>query len=86
MNEDFHRSFASDGAPILRKDGISAESALRYVLSHDFATAIVGIHTLEELEENIRIAGQFQPLDGPEQHTIERRVTGQGEKLWTLRG
>ena len=76
--------FASDGAPILQKEGIGAEPALRYVLSHDFATAIVGIHTLEELEENIRIAREFQPLDEPERHAIERRVTGRNDKLWTL--
>ncbi len=47
---------------ILRPDGIrTMEEALGYVYSLPISTAIVGISTLQELEENVTITGNFQP-------------------------
>jgi len=37
--------------------------ALRYVLSlPDVATAVVGVDNIEQLEANVRVAQEFQPL------------------------
>jgi len=49
---------------LLREDGVATmKDALRYVLTLPVSTAIIGISTLAELEENVRIAREFQPLD-----------------------
>jgi uncharacterized protein len=57
---------------IFRKDGlVSMEQALGYTLSHPVSTAIVGINSLEELEENIRIASEFKPLADGELKELE---------------
>lgn len=42
--------------------GVSMEQALGYVLTYPVSTAIVGVSTLEELEENVRIARTFRPF------------------------
>jgi aryl-alcohol dehydrogenase-like predicted oxidoreductase len=76
--------FGSDGAPIVRREGISAQVALRYVLSHTVATAIVGTHNLEELEENLKTARDFTPCSAEEMRDIERRFGQHDGKLWTL--
>lgn len=48
---------------IFRPGGIeSMEQALGYALSHPVASAIIGISTLAELEENARLAGSCTPL------------------------
>ena len=65
--------FGGDGAPVLRSQRITAAEALRYVLSHDFSTAIVGMHQLAEIEENARVAREFQPLEAAERMFIEMR-------------
>ena len=53
---------AYDGR-IFRADGITTmNEALGYTLSHPVATAIVGISTVEQLEENVRIAREFEPF------------------------
>lgn len=76
--------FGSDGAPIVRRESVPADTALRYVLSHGFATAIIGIHTLEELEANLRAVRGFRPLSAAEMPSVESRVTGRTPRLFTL--
>ena len=77
--------FASDGAALIHQQNLSAETALRYVLSHGFAAAIVGTHTLDELEENVRIAKSFQACREEELGEIERRIVEtNNRRLWTL--
>lgn len=62
---------AYDGR-IFRDGGISTmREALGYTLSHPVSTAIVGISTLAELEENVRIAGEFKPLPPEELRQLE---------------
>ena len=76
---------ASDGAPIVHQEGISAKIALRYALSHSFATAIIGTHSLEELEENVETVRDFQPYSEEELREIETRILGKSGQLWALR-
>ena len=67
---------AYDGR-IFRHGGItSMEEALGYVLSHDVATAIIGISSTDELEENARIAREFTPLGEAALADLEKRTAG----------
>lgn len=57
---------------IFRQDGITTmEQAMRYVLTLQVSTIIVGISTLEELEENVRIARTFRPMTEQEMRATE---------------
>lgn len=75
--------FGSDGAPLLHHHNMNAETALRYVWSHDIATAAVGIHSLEELEENIRMARRFVPMSDEERAWVEARIAS-AQPVFTL--
>jgi uncharacterized protein len=58
---------------IFRNEGItSMEQAFGYTLTHPVSTAIVGISTLAELEENIRIAREFKPFSEVEIKDLEK--------------
>lgn len=57
---------------IFRNEGItSMEQAFGYTLTHPVSTAIVGISTLAELEENTRIAREFKPFSEEEIKDLE---------------
>lgn len=57
---------------IFREGGLSTmEQAMRYVLTLPVSTVIVGISTLTELEEDVRIAGRFTPLGEEEMRSLE---------------
>jgi uncharacterized protein len=50
----------------------SMEQALRYVYSFPISTAIVGIDTIEQLEENVDITQSFQKYSEQELYNIEQ--------------
>jgi aryl-alcohol dehydrogenase-like predicted oxidoreductase len=54
----------------LVKRGLGSEQLLPYVLSYPVSTAIVGISGLAHLEENVRIASDFEPLSEEEMAEI----------------
>ncbi len=57
---------------IFKEGGITTmEQALRYVYTFPISTAIVGISTLAELEENIAITRSFEPFDDAEMAGVE---------------
>jgi len=57
---------------IFRPDGVTAmEQAMTYTLSHPVSTVIIGIKTIPELEENVRIAQNFKLLSALEMAQIE---------------
>ncbi len=57
---------------VFRKDGITTmKQAMRYVLTLPVSTIIVGISTIEELEENVRIAKEFKPCTEAEMARLE---------------
>jgi len=57
---------------IFRTSGIrTMEQAMRYALTHPVGTAVIGISSAGELEENARIAAQFSPLSGEEMAALE---------------
>jgi aryl-alcohol dehydrogenase-like predicted oxidoreductase len=57
---------------IFREGGITTmKQAMSYVLSLPVSTIIIGISTLKDLEENVRIAEEFQPLKPEEMLALE---------------
>jgi aryl-alcohol dehydrogenase-like predicted oxidoreductase len=57
---------------LLRPDGVATmREAMHYVLTLPVSTVIVGISTLAELEENVRIAREFRPLAPGDQRRLE---------------
>ena len=57
---------------ILRPDGLATmEQAMGYVLTLPVSTVIIGIKTIAELEENVRIAKNFKPLKTEEMAKLE---------------
>lgn len=57
---------------IFKPGGItSMKQAMEYVLTLPVSTIIVGISTLQELEENIQIAKNFKPLSKSEMEKLE---------------
>jgi uncharacterized protein len=58
---------------MFRDDGVrTMKQALGYVYSFPISTAIVGISTVAELEENISITHAFSPLEDTEKKEIEQ--------------
>jgi len=57
---------------LLRPDGVATmKDAMRYVLTLPVSTVIVGISTLAELEENVRIGREFEPLAADDMGRLE---------------
>jgi predicted aldo/keto reductase-like oxidoreductase len=57
---------------VFRPDGVtSMKDAMRYVLTKSVSTVIVGCDTLEQLEENVRIAAEFEPMSTEEMTRVE---------------
>ena len=60
---------------IFQKGGLdSMEQALGYVFSLPISTAIVGISTLEELQENVALAENFKPISREKKAKLEELV------------
>lgn len=53
--------YGGTGGRIFDNNRISAEQALRYALSHPVATATIGITRVEQIDQNIQMARNFQP-------------------------
>jgi predicted aldo/keto reductase-like oxidoreductase len=69
---------------LFRSDGISGiEQAMRYVLSLPVSSALIGVATIAELEENVRIAKEFTSLTQTEMEELEERTKHYHEDaLW----
>ena len=60
---------------IFKEDGLdSMEKALNYALSFQVSTAVVGMSILDELEENARLAREFEQLTPDELRHLEELV------------
>jgi aryl-alcohol dehydrogenase-like predicted oxidoreductase len=58
---------------IFHETGIrSMDEAMHYVLSLPVSSVVIGISTMRELEENVRIATGFAPLTRAEMNELER--------------
>ncbi len=59
----------------------SMEPFLRFALSSPITTAVIGCDTVEQLEENVRIARSFRPLSDREKKALTDRVSPYARKL-----
>ncbi len=65
---------AYDGR-IFREGGItSMAEALGYVLSYPVSAAIVGVSSVDELEQNVALASELQPFSDSELRELEERT------------
>jgi hypothetical protein len=87
--DHFIYSFAEEFLPVANAKGVATiamkvfalgklapvyDRALRYTLGLPVSTAIVGCASMEELENDLRIAEEFVPLSGPERLALFRDV------------
>ena len=56
------------------ESGLTMQQLLTYTLSFPVATAIVGISAVEQLDENVAIARDFEPLSEEVRAAMERRA------------
>jgi len=65
---------------LLGEGGISMDEAMGYVLSlPGVSTVIVGCQTPGEVEQNVRIARQFEPFGVEQMRMLEKRTRAQAE-------
>jgi aryl-alcohol dehydrogenase-like predicted oxidoreductase len=62
------------GHGIAREAGLAPEEAYRYALSQPVASQVVGMTTLEQLQQNIAMARRFTALTESEQAALAARV------------
>jgi aryl-alcohol dehydrogenase-like predicted oxidoreductase len=65
---------------------LTMKEAMSYTMSLPISTIIVGIDNIPELEENIRIAQEFEPLTAEEMLAIEDKVKPHHEHLLFYKG
>ncbi|MFO7670229.1 MAG: aldo/keto reductase [Bacteroidales bacterium] len=65
---------------------LTMKEAMSYTMSLPISTIIVGIDRVAELEENIRIAKEFEPLTADEMLAIEEKVKPHHEHLMFYKG
>ncbi len=62
-------------AGMLPRAGLPAEAAMSYVLNlSGVSTVVIGCSTVEEVEQNARIAREFRPMDPADVEVLERRT------------
>jgi len=69
-----------------RPGTLTMQEAMRYTLSHPVSTVIIGVDTIAQLEENIRIAKDFLPLNLAQLEALEQKVKPvYGQASWYKR-
>jgi predicted aldo/keto reductase-like oxidoreductase len=65
---------------------LTMREAMSYSMSLPISTIIVGIDNLTELEENVQIARDFEPLTADEMLALEKKVQPHHEHLLFYKG
>jgi len=69
-----------------RPGTLTMREAMRYTLSHPVSTVIIGVDNVGQLEENVRIAREFLPLNGAQLESLEQKVKPiYGQASWYKR-
>jgi aryl-alcohol dehydrogenase-like predicted oxidoreductase len=69
-----------------RPGTLTMPEALRYTLTHPVSTAIIGVDNVAQLEENVRIARDFLPLNAAQMEALEQKVKPvHGQASWYKR-
>lgn len=78
------KSLGGEGQ-LVTKAGLSPDECRRYALSQPIASLVTGIVSLEDLEQDVRIARGFRPMSLAEQEELIRRtraIAGDGRYEW----
>jgi predicted aldo/keto reductase-like oxidoreductase len=59
----------------------SLEPFLRFALSHPISTAVIGCDNIEQLEENVRFASSFKPMNIKEKEALVTSVAPYARRL-----
>lgn len=59
---------------LVARAGLTAAECLRYALSQPVSTVVVGITSMEQLQELIRLGRSFEPMTSAEQQSLLERV------------
>ncbi len=69
-----------------RPGTLTMKEAMRYTLSHPVSTVIIGVDNVAQLEENVRIARDFLPLNAAQLDALEQKVKPvYGQASWYKR-
>jgi aryl-alcohol dehydrogenase-like predicted oxidoreductase len=69
-----------------RPGTLTIKEAMRYTLSHPVSTVIIGVDNVTQLEENVRIAREFVPLNAAQLEALEQKVQPvYGQASWYKR-
>ena len=66
------KGFGGNG--IMRQAGLTPEEAYRYALSQPIAAQVVGLTSLEQLQQAIALGREFTPLSAADQSALAERV------------
>ncbi len=78
------KSLGGAGQLILRA-GIPVEECLRFALSQAITTLVCGMESTADVDQNVRVAGDFRPMDAAEQKALvaaTRAVASDGRYEW----
>jgi aryl-alcohol dehydrogenase-like predicted oxidoreductase len=62
------------GNGIAQQAGLTPEAAYRYALSQPIASQVVGMTTVDQLQQNITLARTFKPFSEAEQSALAEKV------------
>ena len=69
-----------------RPGTLTIKEAMRWTLSHPVSTVIIGVDNVAQLEENVRIARDFLPLNQAQLEALEQKVKPvYGQAQWFKR-
>jgi predicted aldo/keto reductase-like oxidoreductase len=68
------KSLSGDGRQVKQKV-VTAEEALRYAMSLPVATTVSGIDSIRVLNQNVKVADDFEPMSPKQMEKLRRRVS-----------
>lgn len=78
------KSLGGAGQLVLRA-GIAVEDCLRFALSQPIATLVCGMESTADVDQNVRVARDFQPMSAAEQEALvarTRAIAADGRYEW----
>lgn len=71
-------------APAIKAGVLTAEESLRYAMSLPVATTITGMDKMDVVEQNLKVAQNFQPLNESEMNELRERCRKFGDGRFEL--
>ncbi len=68
------KSLGGGDGKIVQANVATAEECIRFALSQEIASLVIGIRTMDELKKNVATARNFRPLEGDELRNLLNKV------------